>query len=71
MIHVLFHDPDIPLYGECSDLNDTCVDSDAVCVDEDDGHGGGHDYMCQCKYDFIVIKGTCVKRKIVVQYHVF
>ncbi|CAG2212462.1 unnamed protein product [Mytilus edulis] len=52
---------DIPLYGECSNLNDTCADSDAVCVDEDDGHGGGHDYMCQCKYDFIVIKGTCVK----------
>ncbi|XP_052088055.1 uncharacterized protein LOC127725235 [Mytilus californianus] len=51
----------IPLFGECSELNDTCSDSDAECVDEDDGHGGGHMYMCQCKYDFIEIKGTCVK----------
>ncbi|CAC5416993.1 unnamed protein product [Mytilus coruscus] len=51
----------IPLFGECSELNDSCSDSDAECVDEDDGHGGGHMYMCQCKYDFIEIKGTCVK----------
>ncbi|VDI09324.1 Hypothetical predicted protein [Mytilus galloprovincialis] len=53
---------DIPLYGECSHSNDTCADSDAVCIDEDDDpHGGEHNYMCQCKYDFIEIKGTCVK----------
>ncbi|CAG2208958.1 unnamed protein product [Mytilus edulis] len=52
----------IPLYGECSHSNDTCADSDAVCIDEDDDpHGGEHNYMCQCKYDFIEIKGTCVK----------
>lgn len=61
----MFPDPDIPLYGECSHSNDTCADSDAVCIDEDDDpHGGEHHYMCQCKYDFIEIKGTCVKCKI-------